>query len=307
MSTAFPPTLKQLRYLSALSKTLHFGKAAELCNVTQSTLSAGLQELESLLDAQLVERNKRLVMLTPLGEEIALRADQVLTDVDDLVGLAATANDPCAGTVHMGVIPTIAPFLLPVVMPELHQQLPRLDVLLVEEKSAELCNRLKSGTLDLVLMALPYPCGDFAELALFDDPFIAAYPDRNAPEGPVCQSMLDSDALLLLDEGHCLRSHALAACGFAGSDQSSALAGTSLHTLVHMVAAGHGMTLLPKMAVTAGLVSGLAITLRDMEDGDAKRSIGLMWRKTNPRAETFMLIADIIKSRFSDPYSPVGG
>ncbi len=299
MSTAFPPTLKQLKYLSAIAKTLHFGRAAELCHVTQSTLSAGLQELESLLDAKLVERNKRLVMLTPLGAEIADRADAILTDVDDLMGLAATANNPRAGSVRMGVIPTIAPFLLPRAMPALQEALPDLEFFLFEDKSAELCEQLKSGALDVVLYAIPYPCGDCVERVLFDDPFVAAYPAKDAPTGPIRMDDLKDETLLLLDEGHCLRGHALAACGLVDKHEGGTLAGTSLHTLVHMVAAGRGVTLLPQMAIDAGLLRGLDVTVVAFQNASPARKVGLIWRKTNPRAETFALVGQAIKEAVS--------
>ncbi len=174
----FPPTLKQLRYLVALHKNNHFGKAAEACRVTQSTLSAGLQELESLLGVQLVERTKRTVMFTALGEEVVRRAQLILSEVDDLMDMATASKDPTRGIVRLGVIPTIAPFLLPKIMPVIREKLPDLQLHLREDKSAELCDMVKQGELDLVLYALPFECGEVAEMPLFDDPFFCGLPSR---------------------------------------------------------------------------------------------------------------------------------
>lgn len=290
----FPPTFKQLRYLVALAKTLHFGKAADDCSVTQSTLSAGIQELESLLDATLVERSKRSVMLTPLGEAIVERAEKILNDVNDLVGLAIAENNPSAGTVRLGIIPTIAPFILPRIMPAIEEAMPDLVVHLREEKSADLCDQLRRGDLDLVLYALPYPCGEAVEHPLFEDRFVAVYPEGSAPDKPITPDALKQEKLMLLEEGHCLREHALDACRLSDLKAPDTFAGTSLHTLVQMVAAGHGVTLLPGMAVDAGLIDGLKVKPVTFEDLTPQRTIGLLWRKTNPREKTFKRLGDVI-------------
>jgi LysR family hydrogen peroxide-inducible transcriptional activator len=293
---SFPPTLKQLRYLSALHKTNHFGKAAEACHVTQSTLSAGLQELENLLGAQLVERTKRSVMFTALGEETVRRAQQILNDVDDLTDMASSAKDPLKGIIRLGIIPTIAPFLLPRIMPEISKALPDLELHLREDKSADLCDLLRVGELDLVLYALPFACGDAAEMPLFQDPFLAAFPKGEAPGDTIKTSDLDNTRLMLLEEGHCLREHALDACQLVGNRAKSELAGTSLHTMVQMVAAGHGATLLPGMAVDAGLVDGIDVDIASFSDILPTRIIGLVWRRTNPREETFKALGEVIKT-----------
>lgn len=298
---SFPPTLKQLRYLVALHRTNHFGKAAEACHVTQSTLSAGLQELESLLGAQLVERTKRTVMFTALGEEIVRRAQGILNDVDDLTDMAAASKDPMRGIVRMGVIPTIAPFLLPRIMPAISERLPNLELHLREDKSAELCDLLRTGELDLVLYALPFACGDVAEMPLFHDPFMVAYPPRQAPGEAIKSTELDERRLMLLEEGHCLRDHALDACQLLGRGARREMAGTSLNTILQMVAAGHGITLLPGMAVDAGLTDGTGVEVRPFEDIIPTRTIGLIWRKTNPRASTFEALGDVIKNTMVHP------
>ena len=293
---SFPPTLKQLRYLVALHRSHHFGKAADACHVTQSTLSAGLQELESLLGAQLVERTKRSVMFTAIGEDVVRRAQVILNDVDDLTDMASASKDPLKGIVRLGIIPTIAPFLLPKIMPHLRKSLPDLELHLREDKSADLCELVRQGELDLVLYALPFACGDVAEMPLFHDPFYVAYPAGEAPAKTIKTTELDESRLMLLEEGHCLRDHALAACQLLGRGARRELAGTSLNTIVQMVAAGHGITLLPGLAVDAGLVDAAEVDIVSFSDLIPTRTIGLIWRKTNPRAETFKSLGEVIKS-----------
>jgi len=292
----FPPTLKQLRYLVALHKTNHFGKAAEASHVTQSTLSAGIQELENLLGTQLVERTKRSVMFTALGEEIVARAQKILNDVDDLTDTAAASKDPLKGTLRLGIIPTIAPYILHKIMPALQTQLPDLVLHLREDKSAELCELLRLGELDVVLYALPFACGDVEEMPLFNDGFVAAFPPGTAPAKAITAKELDDSRLMLLEEGHCLRDHALDACQLVGSKARRELSGTSLPTILQMVAAGRGTTLLPKMAVDAGLTEGVGVDILPFKDINPTRTIGLIWRRTNPRAPTFRALGETIKS-----------
>jgi len=292
---SFPPTLKQLRYLVALHKSMHFGKAAEASHVTQSTLSAGIQELESLLGAQLVERTKRSVMFTALGEEVVARAQEILNDVDDLTDMAASAKDPLKGTVRLGIIPTIAPYILHKIMPAVQRDLPDLELQLREDKSADLCDLLRAGELDLVLYALPFACGDVAEMPLFYDGFVAAYPKGSTHGDSVTTAELDDSRLMLLEEGHCLRDHALDACQLVGNKARRELSGTSLPTILQMVAAGRGTTLLPQMAVDAGLTEGVNVDILPFSDINPTRTIGLIWRKTNPRADTFRALGKVIK------------
>lgn len=292
---SFPPTLKQLRYLVALHKSNHFGKAAEASHVTQSTLSAGIQELESLLGAQLVERTKRTVMFTTLGEEVVRRAQAILNDVDDLTDMADAAKDPLKGSVRLGIIPTIAPFILHKIMPAMQQTLPDLELQLREDKSADLCDLLRLGELDLVLYALPYACGDVAEMPLFYDGFVAAYPHGEAPGKTIDTTELDTSQLMLLEEGHCLRDHALDACQLVGKRARRELSGTSLPTILQMVAAGRGITLLPQMAVDAGLTANVPVDIVPFRDINPTRTIGLIWRKTNPREPTFKALGEVFK------------
>ncbi len=297
---SFPPTLKQLRYLVALHRTNHFGKAAEASHVTQSTLSAGLQELENLLGTQLVERTKRSVMFTAIGEEIVRRAQVILNDVDDLTDLAAASSDPLRGIVRLGIIPTIAPFLLPKIMPAIRDSLPDLELHLREDKSAELCDLIRTGELDLVLYALPFACGDVEEMPLFHDPFMVAFPPGEHEADTIASPELEEERLMLLEEGHCLRDHALEACQLLGRGARRELAGTSLNTILQMVAAGHGITLLPGMAVEAGLADAAGVKVVSFEDIIPTRTIGLIWRKTNPRAPTFEALGEVIKSVMTD-------
>ena len=290
------PTLRQLRYLVALAEHKHFGRAAETCLATQSTLSAGLQELENLLGVTLVERTKRRVMLTPLGEEIVARAREVLRGAEEIADLAAASSEPLSGPLRLGVIPTIGPFLLPRVLPRLREAHPDLRLYLREDLTARLLDRLGFGDLDVVLIALPYPAGDIKTLAVGEDPFVLACP----PDHPLAakpditsDDLLGAD-LLLLEEGHCLREHALAACRLPGPAKGEGVLGTSLATLVQMVANGLGVTLLPKMAVDCGVLAGTTLVTRPIADSGT-RTIGLAWRPSSPRKRDFQALAEFLK------------
>src|SRR6476469_2895058 len=251
------PTLKQLQYLVALRRHGHFGKAASACFVTQSTLSAGIRELETLLGTTLVERTRRVVRFTPLGTRIADKAERVLREGEELADMARAEGAPLTGELRMGVIPTIAPFLLPTMLPRLRRQFPRLKLFLREETSQEACDALHRGQLDCVLLARPFPCGDVDIVELFDDDLLVAYPAGQAPPcAAVEASTIDEGRLLLLEDGHGLKDHALAACNRPEMRAGAAMMGTSLHTLVQMVDNGLGVTFVPRMAVDAGLLDG---------------------------------------------------
>src|SRR3954468_18608760 len=207
MSTHLP-TLKQLQYLVALKTHGHFGRAAEACFVTQSTLSAGIKELESLIGVTLVERTRRVVRFTPLGIRVADKAQRILRDTEDLADMVRAAGKPLAGDLRMGVIPTIAPFLLPTMLPRLRGQWPDLKLYLREETSQAACDALHRGQLDCVLLALPYTCGDIDAALLFDDRLFVAFPHGEAPRGAtVGVDAIDENRLLLLEDGHCLKDH----------------------------------------------------------------------------------------------------
>jgi LysR family transcriptional regulator, hydrogen peroxide-inducible genes activator len=294
--TVYLPTLKQLHYLVTLQDTGHFGKAAESCFVTQSTLSASLRELESLIGVTLVERNRRVVGFTPLGARIAEKARRVLREAEELADMARAAGQPLTGDLRMGVIPTIAPFLLPTMLPRLRDEWPKLKLYLREETSQAACEALHRGQLDCVLLALPYGCGDIASAALFDDPLFVAFPSGEAPAGAeVGAEAIDESRLLLLEDGHCLKDHALSACNRPDLRAHAAMMGTSLHTLVQMVANGLGQTLVPEMAIKAGILDGTGVVTRRLDAAHGYRRIALIWRKGSPREEEFRLLADALK------------
>jgi LysR family hydrogen peroxide-inducible transcriptional activator len=296
MSTHLP-TLKQLQYLVALEEEGHFGRAADACFVTQSTLSGGIRELESLIGIVLVERTRRVVRFTPLGARIAAKARRILREAEELADMVRAAGKPLAGELRMGVIPTIAPFLLPSLLQRLRGEFPELKLYLREETSPAACDGLHRGQLDCVLLALPYGCGDVDTAPLFDDRLFVAFPPGEAPAGEeaVAAASIDEGRLLLLEDGHCLKEHALAACNRPELRAEAAILGTSLHTLVQMVANGLGQTLVPEMAVAAGLLDGTGVVARPLGAEHAHRRIALVWRKGSPREKEFRLLAETLK------------
>src|SRR5690242_14499898 len=211
MSTTYLPTLKQLQYLVALKDHGHFGRAAEACFVTQSTMSAGIRELETLIGVTLVERTRRVVRFTPLGDRIAAKARVVLREAEELGDMARAAGRPLSGEMRMSVIPTIAPFLLPRILPRLRKDYPDLKLFLREEPSGPACEALHNGRADCVLLALPYACGEVTTMPLFDDRLFLAFPDGELPDipAPIQPADIDETRLLLLEDGHCLKDHAL--------------------------------------------------------------------------------------------------
>jgi LysR family transcriptional regulator, hydrogen peroxide-inducible genes activator len=291
------PTLKQLQYLVALHEHGHFGRAAEATFVTQSTLSAGIRELESLLGIMLVERTRRVVRFTQLGDRIVARAHKVLREAEELAGLAAAAGTPLSGELRMSVIPTIAPFLLPTLLPRLREEKPDLQLYLREEPSAAACDSLHHGQVDCVLLALPYACGDIETAHLFDDPLVIAMPAEEAAAhvGRIAPDVLDPDRLLLLEDGHCLKDHALSVCNRPDLRAGARMMGTSLHTLVQMVDNGLGITFLPQMAVAAGILDRTSIATRAIDAADDSRAIALVWRRNSPRVEEFQMLAGILR------------
>ena len=294
----FLPTLKQLQYLTALHQHGHFGRAADAVHVTQSTLSAGLRELETLLGTVLVERSQRVMRFTPLGERIVAKAHTVLREAEELAVMASGGGKPLSGELRLGVIPTIAPFLLPLLLPELRDSFPELKLYLREDLTTMACEGLARGQLDCVLLALPYPCGDMTVKTLFRDPFYLAFHPADFDGGPpyVVPEAIDDSRLLVLEDGHCLREHALEACGRPKLRTDAAHSGTSLHTLVQMVANRLGLTLLPEMAVVSGILSGTSVQARPVNGRHASREIALAWRSTSPRADEFSLLAETLKA-----------
>lgn len=290
------PTIKQLQYLVALRRYGHFGKAAEASFVTQSTLSAGLRELEALLGITLVERTRRLVRFTALGEKIADKAVLVLREAEELAELARAEGKPLHGELRMGVIPTIAPFLLPAMLPRLRTQWPSLKLYLREETSQAACEALHRGQLDCVLLALPFGCGDVDHAMLFEDRLYVAYPHGEAPSEEMVEvNSIDENRLLLLEDGHCLKDHALSACNRPELRANAAMMGTSLHTLVQMVDNGLGVTFIPAMAIEAGILEGTGVDAKPLKSDHGFRRIALIWRRSSPRENEFQLLADSLR------------
>ena len=283
------PSPQQLRYLVALAESRHFGRAAQVCVVTQSTLSAGLLALERQLDCHILDRAAgRHVVFTPLGLELVDRARVALTALAALTEAAAEAREPMTGPLRLGVIPTIGPFLLPRLMPALRAAFPRLRLYLREDTTANLVGRLTSNRLDLLLLATPCDCGGADTVPVARDAFLIALPPghRLAEQEQIPLAALASERLLLLEDGHCLRDQALAVCGLLAGDHDG-FAATSLHTLVQMVASGLGITLLPKLAVAAGIVDGTGLVLRPLTGPGTWRTLGLAWRPNAPRAADY--------------------
>ncbi|MDE2303652.1 MAG: hydrogen peroxide-inducible genes activator [Sphingomonadales bacterium] len=296
--TVHQPTLKQLQYLVALHEHGHFGRAADACFVSQSTLSAGLRDLESLLGVILVERTRRAVRFTPLGNAVVVKAHRILREAEELSELVEASGQPLSGELRMSVIPTIAPFLLPRMLPRLRRERPQLRLFLREEPSAAAIESLHHGRADCVLLALPYPTGDVEKELIELDALFVAFPKgepRDFP-GEVPPSAIDESRLLLLEDGHCLRDHALAACNRPELRASATMIGTSLHTLVQMVDNGLGLTMLPEMAIDAGILAGTDIVARPLQSPTANREIALVWRKNSPRTEEFRLLAEELRA-----------
>jgi LysR family hydrogen peroxide-inducible transcriptional activator len=294
--STYLPTLKQLQYLVALNDHGHFGRAADACFVTQ--LSAGIKELESLIGVTLVERTRRVVRFTPLGVRVAEKAQRILRATEDLADMVRASGQPLAGELRLGVIPTIAPFLLPTLLPRLRRQWPDLKLYLREETSQAACDALHRGQLDCVLLALPYACGEVDVAELFEDRLMVAFPPGGADGLPetVPAAAIDEESLLLLEDGHCLKDHVLSACNRPELRAEASILGTSLHTLVQMVDNGLGMTLIPEMAVEAGILDNTDVVARALDAEHPTRKIALVWRKGSPRAEEFRILADALKA-----------
>ncbi len=285
--------LRDLRYLVALSDHKHFGRAATASFVSQPTLSTQIKKLEDELGVSLVERAPRRVMLTPIGRDIAERARKVIADVAQMVEIARRSQDPEAGTVRLGLFPTLAPYLLPHVLPNLRERFPRLELLLVEEKTDHILARLRDGRLDAGLLALPIHDDQLQVEPLFDEPFLLAVPQRHALAGRGALDLhdLDNQHLLLLEEGHCLRDQALDVCRLAGADERDGFRATSLETLRQMVASGVGVTLLPMLAVQPPVPVSADIALLPFRGDAPHRRIAMLWRRSSAMGPFLQLLA----------------
>jgi LysR family hydrogen peroxide-inducible transcriptional activator len=304
---AHPPTLKQLKYLCAVAEQLHFGRAARACYVSQSSLSAAIAELEAHLGVVLLERNSKRVLLTEVGAAVVARSHQILNAVDDLAALCEQSAPPLSGRMRLGVIPTIAPFLLPRLLNRLRMEHPQFQLFIREDLSHHLVDALHQGDLDLLLLAIPFPAEGVQSMHLFYDEFVLAYPAGH-PLGKArslhTRNLAGQD-LLLLEEGHCLRGHALAACHLSSASLSVPYQATSLNTLVQMVANGIGITLLPGMALETPILAGTDVQTRRFDDADVQRSIGLMWRRQAARADEFRLLGEFIQQHGVPPCESV--
>lgn len=298
------PTLRQLQYLTSVIEEKHFGHAAEKCFVTQSTLSAGIQDLEQLLEVSLLERTNRKVLPTPIGEEIASRAQQILSLSEDLVDLAQSEKNPLSGRIQVGIIPTISPFLLPKVLPTVRKELPDLEIVLIEDQSERLLDQLESGSIDVAVMAFPFNIRGLTHRIFAREPFWVALPKQHrlAKRKSLKAAELPTNELLLLSEGHCMREHALSACQLPASAQRKSVQATSLYTLIEMVASGLGITLIPDMAIASDMVSHSDICLVPLEnkDNQAIREIGLVWRPSFRRTGTLEQLAQTISDALAD-------
>jgi LysR family hydrogen peroxide-inducible transcriptional activator len=299
------PSPQQLRYLTALAESRHFGRAAQTCAVTQSTLSAGILTLERQLDAAILDRGAgKHVVFTPLGLELVERAGSALAALEAVAETAAAARTPMSGPLRLGVIPTVGPFLLPRLMPVLRDSFPRLRLYLREDTTARLVERLAANRLDVLLLALPCDCGGADWQAVARDEFLVALPSghRLASQEQVPVTALAGERLLLLEDGHCLRDQALAVCGLLAGDREGqdGFAATSLHTLVQMVAGGLGVTLLPRISVNAGIIDGTGVVLRPLAAAGAWRTLGLAWRPNAPRASEYRTLVPLLSETCRD-------
>lgn len=290
------PTVKQLRYFVALVDAGHFGRAAKSCFVSQSAFSAGIQAFESALNTQLVDRTNRQVTITVSGHKVAAQARQCLQEIEQLVENAMGDQEPLSGELRLGVIPTIAPFLLPKVLPKLRRAYPNLSLLLTEDQTQRLHTRLLDGDIDAMLLALPFDLQGVEVLPLFKDRFLLACRDKTRLVDPnnYRLSQVEPGSVLLLEDGHCLRDHALDACKLGGSDKINRFSASSLLTLVEMVDADLGFTYLPEMAVNSTLLRNTNVKACAIGERNF-RTIGMAWRLGSARADEFRLLGEFMK------------
>jgi LysR family hydrogen peroxide-inducible transcriptional activator len=294
--------LRDLRYLVAVAEHRHFGKAAEACFVSQPTLSTQIKKLEQELGVELIERNPRGILLTDAGSRVVERAKVVLAEADSIRDIARQAQDPESGSLRLGLFPTLAPYLLPHVVPPLHARFPKLELLLVEEKTEVLLQRLHDGRLDAAILALPVADAQLHQEPLFSEDFVLAVPrghpladgHRDGEDG-VDVSALAAENVLLLEEGHCLRDQALAVCELAGATERTGFRATSLETLRQMVAAGVGITLLPELAVQPPVPPSPDIELLHFGAPVPRRELAMFWRDTSVYGSFLPKIAGVIR------------
>jgi LysR family hydrogen peroxide-inducible transcriptional activator len=293
--------LRDLRYFVALAETRHFGKAAERSFVSQPTLSAQIKKLENYLGVQLIERQPRKVTLTETGTKILPLARRIVQESDEIVSLARNEHDPLSGKLKVGLIPTIGPYLLPLVARKLRKQLPRLKVMLYEHQTQPLLEKLRAGDIDLGILALPVPLDGLEARSLYDENFTLAVPTNSplAKRSNVRIDDLKGETLLLLEDGHCLRDQALEVCSRIDVKESEDYRATSLETLRQMVAAGLGITLLPQLATRGPFGSGQGLAVKEFARPVPSRTVGAVWRKSTARTDAIKAVCDAIQSSMS--------
>jgi LysR family hydrogen peroxide-inducible transcriptional activator len=293
--------LRDLRYFVALAETRHFGKAAERSFVSQPTLSAQIKKLENYLGVQLIERQPRKVTLTETGSKILPLARRIVQESDEIVSLARNEHDPLSGKLQVGLIPTIGPYLLPLVARKLRKQLPRLKVMLYEHQTQPLLEKLRAGDIDLGILALPVPLDGLEARSLYDENFTLAVPTNSplAKRNNVRIDDLKGETLLLLEDGHCLRDQALEVCSRIDVKESEDYRATSLETLRQMVAAGLGITLLPQLATRGPFGSGQGLTVKEFARPVPSRTVGAVWRKSTARTDAIKAVCDTIHASMS--------
>lgn len=306
------PTLRQLRYFEALARCGHFGRAAEACSISQPALSVQVKELEEMLGVELLERSARQIRLTSFGEELVLRVREILRSVDELGDLARASRQELVGRLRIGIIPTIAPYLLPSVIANLTRKNAALDIHLRETVTPKLIQELSEGRLDTAIVALPVSEPSLEEVALFEESFLLVRPAEDEGKPVPNREMLREMRLLLLEEGHCFREQALSFCnlGMGASKPRELLDGSSLSTLVQMVGAGIGITLIPEIAVSVE-ARAANVSIARFEDPQPTRTIGMVWRKTSPIARQLAQVGDVVRASAEalraarDPQLPV--
>ena len=294
------PTVKQLQYLIALEKHLHFGRAAETCFVTQSAFSVAIKELETSLNVSLVDRTNRSVVFTSTGKLVVQQARLAIFDLEGIVDITKSCQKPLSGKLNMGIIPTIAPFLLPKILPSIRRKFPDLELYLKEEQTKNIHQLLLDGELDVLLLALPFELRNTESEFICNDEFLLAYhkdtklidPNKFTP------NKLNKESILLLEDGHCLRDHALSACRINNKDKVSKFSASSLYSLIQMVDSDLGVTYVPQMAIDGGLLKKTKVKTAKLKE-KPYREIGLVWRKSSVRKQEFKLLADVIRDAVS--------
>jgi LysR family hydrogen peroxide-inducible transcriptional activator len=291
-------SLKQLRYFHALATSGHFGRAAHTAGITQPALSMQLRDLEATLGGALVERKPAGASLTDLGREVEQRAARILAAVRDLEDVARTHAEMLAGPVRLGIIPSVAPFLLPRLLSRAADDYPRLQLVVRETVTAQLTEELSDGSLDAIVVSLPLAAGDFEEAPAFNDIFLLAAPvgSPHADRSPALAELIEADELLLLEDGHCLRDQALAVCHRIDPRRLRSFGATSLATVLQLVAAGQGITLVPQLAVDPGLLADRRLKLVRFARPEPHRTIGLAWRRHSPRRADFAAFAELLRA-----------